>query len=409
MHTSYREKHLSQFPIQATLDGLLASPIDSVLFSDYACHNHSGYLHNQEYRAFIVSLDNSYLCPRNIYVQNSGKWPSINDRSPARHFRSFVPSRSLIASQERYIFSGSFCGPGDVNSAPRSFTFEDGAWHAYEPEVTQILEGNYLHLGILSAHFGHFLVDSLAMMWPLVVFGSQIENLLSGYLAFDSHGLNRSDSKRWPGWMHDMLSALGINTQKIILIGQPTTVARCLVPRKIAPWNGVEGDLYNKTAQHIGTKLLEVSRKIPSTSKLLFLSRSKLKEANRSIDSDLAYEVDHLFTSKGFDVFHPQEHSIAEQVRMIRGADCIAGVTGSQMHLAAFSTAKNLKLFRIVPSVFQTSVDANILKGISVCAEVTDYVIDSSIRPNELKHKASLPSSICLKDLSDKIDKWLAK
>ena len=50
-------------------------------------------------------------------------------------------------------------------------------------------------------------------------------------------------------------------------------------------------------------------------------------------------EVDELFRSRGFHVVAPETLSIEEQIHLVRGADVLAGWSGSALHLGAFAPA----------------------------------------------------------------------
>ncbi|HEY1858156.1 glycosyltransferase 61 family protein [Acidocella sp.] len=74
---------------------------------------------------------------------------------------------------------------------------------------------------------------------------------------------------------------------------------------------------------------------VSSRDRKIFFSRSRLKEeARKSVNAE---EVDRLFLAQGFEVLHPQEMSIKDQIFSVCSARCLAGEEGSALHLSLFN------------------------------------------------------------------------
>ena len=67
----------------------------------------------------------------------------------------------------------------------------------------------------------------------------------------------------------------------------------------------------------------------------VYLSRARLGGNLRRARNEV--EIEAVVAARGFQVLHPQEMSISEQVAAMRGADVVAGCDGSALHLAAFA------------------------------------------------------------------------
>jgi len=84
----------------------------------------------------------------------------------------------------------------------------------------------------------------------------------------------------------------------------------------------------------------------------------------RSLRPETEQVVESLFEKRGFKVFHPEKVLLDEQVSVIRDAKWLAGLVGSQLHLAVFSTAVAPRLFRICPSFHASKLDGTIMHSL---------------------------------------------
>lgn len=74
---------------------------------------------------------------------------------------------------------------------------------------------------------------------------------------------------------------------------------------------------------------------VSSRDRKIYFSRSRLKEqARKSINAE---DVDKFFLRHGFEVIHPQEMPIKDQILAVCSAKCLAGEEGSALHLSLFN------------------------------------------------------------------------
>ncbi len=75
---------------------------------------------------------------------------------------------------------------------------------------------------------------------------------------------------------------------------------------------------------------------------LIYLSRSSFHGGNagaRRARTDQARDarLDAIFAEAGFRIVHPETLPIGQQIEMVRGAQVLAGLSGSALHLSAFA------------------------------------------------------------------------
>ncbi len=199
----------------------------------------------------------------------------------------------------------------------------------YLPVAAEQLPGTWLYGGTWFNHFGHFLLETVTTLWP----GAPVDGLVFHRFWFGSEVLP---------WQRAMLDLLGREGVPVRVVGDtPLRVERALLPvRSYVP--------------HVQAAPAAVSvwRRMAAAAgegaghRRVFLSRSAANEAERATGSARAgrlseneVELDELMRRRGFHVAFTEQLPVAEQVRLVKGADVLAGPSGSALHLCVFAAA----------------------------------------------------------------------
>lgn len=211
------------------------------------------------------------------------------------------------------------------------------------PFGTRRLRGSWLYAGHWSGHFGHFLVETLPNLWPDP---STYAASLSGILAHrgprgrvPTHGRVRLQSPEPPPWQRQLVELSGygggplrvvhdrpVRVERLVVPARPVVIKRWAMPAAVAVWRRV--------SEAVGSR---------GPHPRVYLSRSRFHaEADRGADrarTDEAWDtrLDAIFAEAGFHVTHPETLPIADQIELVRGAETLAGLSGSAMHLSAFA------------------------------------------------------------------------
>jgi len=189
------------------------------------------------------------------------------------------------------------------------------------------LEGTFLHLDDEArGHVGHLLTETLSRVWAW-----------PDALAADPDArvvvCATHKRPRLMDYELEIYAACGIPADRVVLVEGPTRVERLLSgtpmlcnphyvhPAIVETWDRV-GDLL--AAQAAG----DPSRAWP---RRIFVGRRERKRRCRN-----AAEVEAVFGAHGFEVVHPEDHSLGDQVRMFRAAEVVAGFGGSGLFQLAF-------------------------------------------------------------------------
>lgn len=96
-----------------------------------------------------------------------------------------------------------------------------------------------------------------------------------------------------------------------------------------------------KLGQNVGEEMVDIANSLRARfnfvneGKKIFLSRSRLESSFRKADN--ALEIDRIFQDFGFEILHPQEMPLRQQIAKVSSATVIAGEEGSAMHLSMFN------------------------------------------------------------------------
>jgi capsular polysaccharide biosynthesis protein len=184
------------------------------------------------------------------------------------------------------------------------------------------LPGTWMFLGPLFGHFGHFLVESISRIWAFDRLRDRIDGVL--YVPkFQNRPEHVAETYR------PFLRALGV-TAPMLNLADPTRVERLYVPRQgFGMFQMIEGapEFRDFVRAHAG-------RTIPPRGPgKIYISRSALPPVRGSILCERLLES--RLEAEGYTVFHPQQHSFADQIAAYRAATHVIAVDCSPLHLLA--------------------------------------------------------------------------
>ncbi len=225
------------------------------------------------------------------------------------------------------------------------------------------LPGTHLFGGHFRGHFGHFLVESTARLWALGYLDRPIDGLL--YLPY--RGTVGPIERAISG--HEAFFKLLGLTVPVQTFGTVMRVERLIVPELGFGWSEryagspayrafMCGKLNAAVAANGGTRL--------------YISRALLPAQRGGILGETFIEEN--LARAGYDVFHPERHSVAEQLARYKAADEIVALDGSALHLAAYVLKPGTKVTMILRRSKANVGDYN-LQFRSFCG-ITPQVID---------------------------------
>lgn len=274
----------------------------------------------------IVTVDNALVTPLT-------RGPLRTEDGPLRWVRGAVHDRDgVLVPQSQRVWNGNKREP--VPADPERVRVARG---------TRRLRGTWLYAGHWSTHFGHFLLETLPNLWP-----DPAEHVatLSGVLAHrpirgrlppepDRVRLQRPALPPWQRQLMDLVGYGGVDLR--VVHGRPVRVERLVVPSRpvlLKRWaRPAAVEVWRRISDAVGTR---------GAQPRVYLSRTRFHTgalgAGRSrTERARDEELDALFSEAGFYVAHPETLPITEQIELVRGADVLAGLAGSALHLSVFA------------------------------------------------------------------------
>jgi capsular polysaccharide biosynthesis protein len=248
-----------------------------------------------------------------------------------RRIRNATITRAVIQRKARYHLGAVYDADGAL--VRESLRFPD-KHRARDPKSLAMLEGlkierrikRALYLGHAFTHFGHFLIETVPALW----WAWQVDD----DVALIFHPFDEAGRNVFAETAHgrDCLALLGLAPRRIVMATVDLAVEELLLPPR--HYDMRTGPRYDFREVY-RTLAAAAQRSQPkAAASRIYLSRRLLKRRLRRLLNDAA--VERRLARRGFAVAHPQHMSLVEQINAAAGADIVAGVDGSALHLSAF-------------------------------------------------------------------------
>jgi hypothetical protein len=214
------------------------------------------------------------------------------------------------------------------NNCKLSLHLKNGAMNVPEKVeniyAEQFVAGEHIFGGLLkNEHFGHFFAESLARLWAVGILHQNISSIVY-YL--------RDSNIKIPNFIYDTLKLIRPDLT-ISIVDKPTKYERLFVPEQIV--HSKIGFLRGSNEVKAIFKHLNV---IDNTKpEKIYVSRTKLKSNEGGIICENVLEKN--LENDGYTIFHPQEHTVEEQISFYASAKKLIFAEGSAFH--AYVTVSN--------------------------------------------------------------------
>ncbi|MES2144712.1 MAG: glycosyltransferase 61 family protein [Pseudomonadota bacterium] len=247
-----------------------------------------------------------------------------------------VPKATIVPITEGYLVHRA-----GVHDDSGAFVQEAVLWRGRPmlapgpvPEVAQDLPGRWVWGGVLIGHFGHFLMESTGRLWAL----DAVRGAIDGLVFVARRDVPAGDLA---GFHRDFLD-LFCPGVPVRVITETTQVETLEVP----------GQGFGIGALASGTDIFRdvmhrrfAARIAPRGAERLYISRSELGATLGSVLEEK--RIERALAACGYDIFHPQHHTLAEQIARYKAARQIVALDGSALHLFAMVGRKDQQVAMI--------------------------------------------------------------
>lgn len=193
-----------------------------------------------------------------------------------------------------------------------------------DPEASvETLPGRYLFGGMIYGHFGHFLCESTGRLWALAR-----DRGFDGVVWFPK--VEMVHPARLVKPFAPFFAALGFNDLQMEAPQKNTRIEEIVIAEQgfgIGTLSSGRPEYRHFMRSHLGSA---IAAEGPEK---LYVSRSRLNAKRGSVL--LETEIELRLAAEGYEIFHPQDHSLEVQIARYKAARHILALDGSALHLAA--------------------------------------------------------------------------
>ncbi len=229
----------------------------------------------------------------------------------------------------------------DGNFRHMSRTLLSGSRLSAVPEIDEMpfaetQTGRWMFAGIGRHHFGHFLVETLIRLWAAGYYRDELD----GIVVIPNRGVDFSIAidRRFGPFLSLLTDGLAVH-----LPTHPTRYETLLLP---SPGFGPLGWIAGTPIFRREIRARVAARIRPKGSSKLYISRTQLHKDDKLVDQE--ERIEEMMRKAGYDIFYPEQYSIADQLARYMNAEVLVGAEGSAFHLAPFAmpTGARVALFQ---------------------------------------------------------------
>ncbi len=181
-------------------------------------------------------------------------------------------------------------------------------------EAQYTVEEPCIYCGYLFPGYGHFILESLAMLYF-------IKRMPAHYKLVFSYAAEGGIK----AYQKDILEKLGIGFRRISVIKDVALFRRIWIP----PAGYALGSWWLDAQQ----KSLEIIDSSPVQGRNLYISRSKYRPGRGAVNED---KLEEILLSRGWRIMYPEKLSFMEQIKELADAETVFCISGSALHSIVF-------------------------------------------------------------------------
>jgi capsular polysaccharide biosynthesis protein len=188
------------------------------------------------------------------------------------------------------------------------------------PAVATAPDDLYLYLGPLHFHYGHFLLASLARLWPLLRDEGPRPRLLY-------HGLDSPSVLFAKPWVAALLGGFRLMPGDLAWFSEPVRIGRVIVPGPSFEEDYLAHRVHARVGQAIAAALPAGS---PPAGEVVYFSKARLASGVWRILNEA--ELDSFLLDRGVTVLYPNRMPLEAQIAALNHASCAISTSNSALH-----------------------------------------------------------------------------
>ena len=185
----------------------------------------------------------------------------------------------------------------------------------------------YIYVGLLVLHYGHFIIDTLSRLWPLILMTGRRPKVLCHRLRAYPEGPEHD-------FLYAMLAGLGVQRDDIVSFDRVSSIPRVVLAERSFHERTHVHSIFGDLCRCVGQPHWPSSDAV-AAEKPLYLSKARLHSGmNRLLNE---YELQIELENLGVEVAYPEELGFGDQIALLNRSGPVLGPTTSAFHTAAFS------------------------------------------------------------------------
>ncbi|GEO99601.1 glycosyltransferase family 61 protein [Methylobacterium haplocladii] len=221
----------------------------------------------------------------------------------------------------------------------------DGATEAGLAAAETAAKRQFLYVGALATHYGHFLINTLPRLWPLVSWQGPLPRILC-------HVPGPREAWEELPFLGAILGRLGLDMADVVTFDRPTTLRDIVVPEPALQEQAAVHAVFADLCRTIGQPLWQ-DVAVDGLRRPLYLSKTRMRSGVAHVANEDAILAE--LERRGVEIAFPETLAFADQVRLLSGRRIVMGTLGSAFHTAAFAAPGR----RLVGLNWQHAVNAN--------------------------------------------------
>jgi hypothetical protein len=186
----------------------------------------------------------------------------------------------------------------------------------------------YVYAGRHVYHFGHFLIETLARLWPW-------REGLPDDVVLVMHGDDTPEAWFRIAYVRTVLGALGITPGRILHIDRPLRFDRLETPGSAFLPGAAAHPAFVRLTRAIGARLAPDLPQRPTVHRPAFFAKTRLVGGVSHLQNEPELVAE--LQRRGVEIVHPQEMRFVEHMRFLASRRVVSGWLSSAHHVSLFT------------------------------------------------------------------------
>jgi len=187
-------------------------------------------------------------------------------------------------------------------------------------------ERSYVYGGVISLHYGHFIVNSLSRLW-------HHSRQCNASLRVLFHGPGNPDIWFERPFLREMFAAIGIARENVIAFDRPTKISLLEIPHPSFQEQHYISKAFTELCNRIGRHIIE-GMDMSRNDRPVYLSKTAMTSGVGRVVNEIV--IENVLRSAGVEIFYPETLRLSDQIRIFSERSTVVGITGSSLHTSAF-------------------------------------------------------------------------